>query len=107
LRKAFLLAVGLALLAGCGTTHLAAPDGVDVVMLRRGDSTTQTVRKTQWVWLFGAKPITDPNVAPLIQNAGLREVRFTREYTFVDSLLNIPLVVLTMSRYTVSIEGNR
>jgi hypothetical protein len=89
-------------LAGCGTVHFDAPPGQRVKLLALDDPTSVRVEYVIWYGLWGGKVMNFNHTAPLIATNHLTEVKM-----FTDNLINPFASIVSFSRRTLVIEGNR
>jgi hypothetical protein len=104
---ALTLAAASLLLAGCGTVHFDAPQGQRVRLLTQDDPAAVRVERTIWYALWGNKVMNENHTAPFIATNQLVEVKMYTELSAADSLINPFTSILSFSRRTLVIEGNR
>ena len=101
------IALGTALLSGCGTVHLNAPAGT---RLLPEDAPVETrVERPVYYYLWGMRVFenSDNEAWTLVQEHQLREVRLSFTNTFMDGLVSIPGSFVSIVRRTIRVEGNR
>lgn len=94
-------------LCGCGTVYLQAPPGSKVRLLRADEPASVSHEYKIWFALFGNDPLSENDMAKLVEELGLKEARFILEATVWDSIITTFTGLVTISRQTVTIEGNR
>ena len=99
------LLVALALLAGCATVKVEAPEPVQLAHIN--EHTVPKTSKKVWYLFWGLVPISDNSTADLVQAAtgGDKDVRvkITAQYGVMDCLVSL-LTLGILSSQTVTVE---
>ena len=99
--------IALLALSGCGTVYIQGPPGTRTRLMDEEETASVTHEYKVWFALYGNEPLSENDMAVLIEELGLQEARFILEATFWDSVISTFTGIFTISRQTVIIEGNR
>lgn len=107
MRPSLSLLACIAAVSGCGTLYYEVPAGSDVQMLDRYAPAEVRIERKVYYWLWGKYAISDDSTETAVRENGLREARFETVQTFGDTLLDVPMALVTIVRRTLIVEGNR
>jgi hypothetical protein len=102
-----LIAAASLLLAGCGTVHFDVPPGQRVRLLTQDEPAAVRVEHTVWYALWRNRVLNENHTAPFIATNQLVEVKMYTELSVADNLINPFTSIVSFSRRTLVIEGNR
>ena len=106
----FLLLLHCAMLGGCFTTRLEAPQGNHKVRIMAGNERATFHKEYKdWYLLQGLLPIWRTDIAELIDKERLTEVRVRTEDRVSDGIITLLTEELLLGLYpqSIVIEGNR
>ncbi len=95
-----------AVLNGCFTTELVAPDEKQVNVLSANDTVNYRKEYRNWYILWGAVPLYTTQPEELIIENNLTESRVQTEDTITDGIISFFSLSLTILPQTVIVEGN-
>ncbi len=108
--KFILLMLAPLMLSGCFTTTLVAPENVPVRIMAEGEKATYQEEVKDWYIFAGLVPIYRHDLADMIREAKLVEVRVRTEDRISDGLITFATdilgFILPIFPQSIVIEGN-
>jgi hypothetical protein len=108
--KFILLMLAPLMLSGCFTTTLVAPENMPVRIMAEGEKATYHEEVKDWYIFAGLLPIYRHDLADMIREAKLVEVRVRTEDRISDGLITFATdflgFILPIFPQTIVVEGN-